>query len=58
MPARQNREDSSWWIPVIEKAYAKINNNCERLALGWITEAMRVLVGAPSYQYNKVELTD
>jgi hypothetical protein len=58
MFARQNREDSSWWIPVIEKAYAKINGNYERLGLGWMTEAMRVLVGAPSYQYNNSELTD
>lgn len=58
MFARQNREDQSWWIPVIEKAYAKINSNYERLGLGWMEEAMRVLTGAPSYKYTNSEQTD
>ena len=58
MFARQNHEDASWWIPILEKAYAKINGNYERLGLGWMSEAMRVLTGAPSYRYTNKQLTD
>jgi hypothetical protein len=44
--------DNSWWIPFYEKAYAKVNGSYERLGLGWMTEAMKVITGAPSYSYT------
>ena len=37
---------------MIEKSYAKINGNYDRLGLGWMSEAMRVLTGAPSFKYT------
>ena len=58
MFARQNAEDQSWWIPIVEKAYAKVHGNYERLGLGWMTEAMRILTGAPSYQYMTNQLNE
>lgn len=56
--ARQNSEDNSWWIPIVEKAIAKIAGNYERLALGWMAEAMRIVCGAPSYRYDHSQLSD
>ena len=51
-------EDMSWWIPFLEKAYAKINGSYERLGLGWMEESMKILTGAPSYKYTNSELSD
>ena len=48
----------SWWIPFLEKAYAKINGSYERLGLGWMAESMKVITGAPSYKYTNSELSD
>ena len=45
-------EDGSWWIPLLEKGYAKLNGYYENLGLGWMAEAMKVLTGAPSYKYT------
>jgi hypothetical protein len=51
-------EDMSWWIPFLEKAYAKIHGSYERLGLGWMAESMKVITGAPSYKYTNSELSD
>lgn len=37
--------------PLLEKMWAKVNGNYERLAAGWQHESMRIMCGAPSYDY-------
>jgi hypothetical protein len=49
--------DGGWWLPLLEKAYAKVNINYERLGLGWMSEAVKVLTGAPSYKYETRSLS-
>lgn len=43
--------DRGWWLPILEKAYAKINVNYETIGFGWMSEAARILTGAPSYRF-------
>ena len=40
--------DHAQWLPILEKVYAKISVNYEKIGLGWMSEAMRILTGAPS----------
>ena len=35
--------DGGQWLPILEKAYAKISVNYEKMGLGWMDEAMRIL---------------
>ena len=42
----------------MEKLWAKVNGNYERTAAGWQHEALRVLSGAPSYDYLTESYTD
>jgi hypothetical protein len=44
--------DGGWWMPLLEKAYAKINVNYETIGFGWMSEAARIVTGAPSYRYT------
>ena len=44
--------DGAQWLPILEKVYAKISVNYEKMGLGWMSEAMRILTGAPSRQYR------
>ena len=48
--------DGGWWLPLLEKAYAKVNVNYEKLGLGWMAEAMRTLTNAPSQKYETSSL--
>jgi len=43
--------DGSLWGVLMEKAWAKINGNYERTQAGWQHEALRVMTGAPGYDY-------
>ena len=36
------------WVPLLEKAWAKVNGNYEIIEGGWTHEAMRFLTGAPT----------
>lgn len=49
--------DSGWWMPILEKAYAKINVNYEIIGFGWMSEAARILTGAPSYMFTSSAYT-
>ena len=42
----------SYWVPLLEKAYAKVNRNYEGINFGFMSEAMRTMTGAPSIQYK------
>jgi len=48
----QLSEDNGSWIPLLEKAYAKLAGNYEKLGRGWMSESMRVFTGAPSHKFN------
>lgn len=37
----------SWWLPILEKAYAKMNVNYANLNGGWMVEAWREMTGQP-----------
>ena len=43
--------DGALYGPLIEKLWAKINGSYEKTAAGWQHEALRVLSGAPAYDY-------
>lgn len=50
----------AWWMPLLEKAYAKLDVNYDNLIAGWGIEGLRTLTGMPTIsiyhepsQYNK-----
>lgn len=44
-------EDNGWWVPILEKVYAKVNVNYESISSGSQAEAARFLTGAPAREY-------
>jgi calpain-10 len=40
--------DGGWWLPLLEKAFAKVHVNYEMISSGSHSEAARFLTGAPS----------
>lgn len=44
-------EDGGWWLPLLEKAYAKVNNNYEMISSGKASEAMKFLTGSPAMDF-------
>lgn len=47
------RSDSgAWWMPLLEKAYAKLDQNYDRLAGGNGNEGMRTITGMPTNLLN------
>ena len=42
--------DGGWWLPLIEKAFAKVNVNYEMISSGTQAEAARFLTGFPSHE--------
>lgn len=40
----------AWWMPLLEKAFAKLDQNYDRLNGGYSIEAFRTLTGKPSMQ--------
>ena len=43
--------DGALFGPLLEKLWAKINGSYEKTTAGWSHEALRVLSGAPAYDY-------
>jgi calpain-10 len=43
--------DGGWWIPLVEKAFAKVHVNYEMISSGSQAEAARFLTGSPSQEY-------
>lgn len=41
--------DGAWWMPMLEKAYAKLNQNYDRIIGGNGFEGLRSLTGMPVY---------
>lgn len=37
----------AWWMPLLEKAFAKLDQNYDRIIAGWGQEALRTLTGMP-----------
>jgi calpain-15 len=50
-------KDGAQWLPILEKVYAKISVNYEKMGLGWMDEAMRILTGAPSEQFRSDQMS-
>ena len=44
--------DGGWWLPLLEKAYAKVNVNYEMVSSGSQVEAARFLTGAPAREFS------
>ena len=53
----QPTPDGGWWMPLLEKAYAKVNINYEMITSGSQTDAARFLTGAPSQEYETNAMT-
>ena len=45
-------KDGGWWLPLLEKAYAKVNINYEMISSGSQVEAARFLTGAPAKTFE------
>ena len=45
----------AWWVPMLEKAYAKLNQNYQRLSYGYGVVGLRSLTGAPTTAINHKE---
>jgi hypothetical protein len=43
--------DKGWWLPLIEKAFAKVHVNYEMISSGDHSEAARFLTGSPSSEF-------
>lgn len=59
LPAYSNRpafakptQDGGWWLPLLEKAYAKAHNNYEMISSGTQAEAAQFLTGAPASEFQ------
>jgi len=46
MIARQS-PSGAWWLPILEKSFAKVNVNYANLSGGWMTEAWRQMTNQP-----------
>ena len=44
--------DGGWWLPLIEKAFAKVHVNYEMISSGTHAEAARFLTGSPSQEFQ------
>ena len=44
-------DDGAWWLPLLEKAYAKVNINYEMTSSGKASEAFSFLTGAPAKDF-------
>ena len=44
--------DGGWWLPLLEKAYAKANVNYEMISSGRQAEAARFLSGSPAREFD------
>ena len=40
-------KQGAWWMPLLEKAYAKLNQNYDRIIAGSVDEGLRSLTGMP-----------
>lgn len=47
----------AWWMPVLEKAYAKFNLNYAALSGGHEFEALRAMTGMPAGTYKNEDIT-
>ena len=47
--------DNGWWLPLLEKAFAKVNVNYEMISTGTHAEAARFLTGAPAKEFESMK---
>ena len=46
------------WVPILEKAWAKVKGSYETSNGGYITNGFRTLVGAPVFKYDNFDNAD
>ena len=51
----RSAEDGALWVPILEKAFAKLYGNYELLNGGWMGMAIQTMTGAPFYEYYHPE---
>jgi len=49
--------DGGWWVPLLEKAYAKVNINYEMINGGSQAEVARFFTGAPAQEFETSKFT-
>ena len=49
--------DGGWWLPLLEKAFAKVHVNYEMISSGTQAEAARFLTGAPTKEFDTNQRT-
>ena len=50
--------DGAMWMPILEKAAAKLFGNFEMLSGGWMGPAIQTLTGAPFYEYRHISYNE
>ena len=51
-------DNGAWWMPVLEKGFAKYMKDYLAMDGGWETVALRALTGMPSDRFKTTELTE
>jgi hypothetical protein len=51
-PAFSKTLDNTYWLCILEKAWAKIHGTYDKTAYGNISDAFLILTGAPVYMIN------
>ena len=49
-------DDNSLWVPILEKAWAKIKGNFANSDGGWTQNGIRALTGAPVFEYYTYDI--
>ena len=59
VPFASDRSDyGAWWMPLFEKAYAKLNGNYDRIEWGSGYESLRQLTARPVFFYEHEKIKD
>lgn len=56
--ATDRSSNNAWWVPLIEKAFAKFNQNYDRIQGGTGFEALRTLLNKPTFRMTHPDYTD
>ena len=46
------------WVPILEKAWAKVKGSYHNIDIGYYASGIRALVGAPNFFYTDIDDTE